>query len=54
MARPHGTTKPDSLVQITVTLSVSKETAEWYKSLPERANKSEILREAIALYRKSL
>jgi hypothetical protein len=35
MARPKGTTKPDSLVFIKVVLGVTKETEEWYKSLPD-------------------
>lgn len=50
MARPKGTTKEDSLVFINVTLGVSKETSEWYKSLPQRT-KAKVLRDAIALYR---
>jgi hypothetical protein len=50
MARPKGTTKPDSLVSINVTLGVSKETSEWYKLLPD-GTKSQVLRNAIALYR---
>jgi hypothetical protein len=50
MARPKGTTKPDSLVFIKVVLGVTKETEEWYKSLPE-GTKAKILREAISLYR---
>ena len=50
MARPVGTTKKDSLVSINVTLGVSKETSEWYKLLPD-GTKSQVLREAIALYR---
>lgn len=50
MARPVGTTKKDSLVSINVTLGVSKETSEWYKSLP-KSTKAQTLRDAIALYR---
>ena len=50
MARPKGTTKEDSLVFISVTMGVSKETSEWYKALPQRT-KAKVLREAIALYR---
>jgi hypothetical protein len=33
-----------------VVLGVTKETEEWYKSLPE-GTKAKILREAISLYR---
>ena len=50
MARPKGTTKPDSLVFIKVVLGVTKETEEWYKSLPART-KAKTMRDAIALYR---
>jgi hypothetical protein len=50
MARPKGTTKPDSLVFIKVVLGVTKETEEWYKALP-KGTKAKILREAISLYR---
>jgi hypothetical protein len=50
MARPKGTTKPNSLVFIKVVLGVTKETEEWYKSLPE-GTKAKTMRDAIALYR---
>jgi hypothetical protein len=50
MARPKGTTKPDSLVFIKVVLGVTKETEEWYKSLPE-GTKAKTMRDAINLYR---
>jgi hypothetical protein len=50
MARPKGTTKPDSLVFIKVVLGVNKETEEWYKSLPE-GTKAKTMRDAINLYR---
>jgi hypothetical protein len=50
MARPKGTTKPDSLVWLTVTLGLSKETVQWYKSLPD-GMKGKAIRDAIALYR---
>jgi hypothetical protein len=48
--RPKGTTKPDSLVFIKVVLGVTKETEEWYKSLPE-GTKAKTMRDAITLYR---
>ncbi len=50
MARPKGTTKPDSLIQADLTLRVDQETWEWYKALP-KGTKAKILRDAIALYR---
>jgi len=50
MARPKGTTKPDSLVWLNITLGLSKETMEWYKSLPD-GTKCQVIRDAIALYR---
>ena len=49
MGRPKGTTKPNSLVFIKVVLGVTKETEEWYKSLPE-GTKAKTIRDAIALY----
>ena len=50
MGRPKGTTKPDSLVFIKVVLGVTKETEEWYKSLPD-GKKAKTLRECIDLFR---
>ena len=50
MGRPKGTTKPNSLVFIKVVLGVTKETEEWYKSLPE-GTKAKTLRECIDLFR---
>ena len=50
MGRPKGTTKPDSLVFIKVVLGVTKETEEWYKSLPD-GTKAKTLRECIDLFR---
>ena len=50
MARPKGTTKPNSLIQADLTLRVDQETWEWYKALP-KGTKAKILREAISLYR---
>jgi hypothetical protein len=53
MARPVGTTKPDSLVWTSITLGLSKETHDWYKSLASKGNgaKAKMIREAFALYR---
>ena len=51
MARPKGTTKSDSLVWTDITLGLSKETHDWYKSLTPRGTKAKMLRDAIALYR---
>lgn len=51
MPRPKGTTKENSLVWLNVTLGLSKETVEWYKSLPN-GTKNQVMRDAIALYRK--
>ena len=50
MSRPKGTTKPNSLVFIKVVLGVTKETEEWYKSLP-KGTKAKTIRDAITLYR---
>ena len=50
MARPKGTTKEDSLLWLTVTIGLTKETVQWYKSLPE-GMKGKAIRDAIALYR---
>jgi hypothetical protein len=50
MARPKGTTKPNSLSWLTVTLGLTKEAVEWYKSLPD-GMKGKAIRDAIALYR---
>lgn len=50
MARPKGSTKPNSLVFIKVVMGVTKEIEEWYKSLPE-GTKAKTMRDAITLYR---
>ena len=50
MARPKGTTKEDSLSWLTVTIGLTKETVQWYKSLPD-GMKGKAIRDAIALYR---
>ena len=50
MARPKGTTKPNSLIQADLTLRVDRETWEWYKALP-KGTKAKTIRDAIALYR---
>ena len=50
MARPKGTTKEDSLLWLTVTIGLTKETVQWYKSLPD-GMKGKAIRDAITLYR---
>ena len=53
MARPKGTTKPDTLMWTSITLGLSKDNHDWYKSLASKGSgaKARMLREAIALYR---
>lgn len=48
--RPKGTTKEDSLSWLTVTIGLTKEAVQWYKSLPD-GMKGKAIRDAIALYR---
>ena len=50
MPRPKGTIKLDSLSWLTVTIGLTKETVQWYKSLPE-GTKAKTLRECIDLFR---
>lgn len=50
MARPKGTTKEDSLVFGDITLGLSKDDWQWFKSIP-KGTKAKVIRDAIALYR---
>lgn len=51
MGQPRNPSNPKTLVWTTITLGLSQETHDWYKSLSSRGDKAKMLREAIALYR---
>lgn len=54
MARPKGTrNKADSFIWTSITMGLSKEMHDWYKSLALKGNgaKAKMIRDAFALYR---